>query len=68
VRLSLGLVALAMAGCAGVQETVIPDRIAYQCGGGKTLPIERSPDRRQALVQADGRTILLARADTQGMI
>jgi membrane-bound inhibitor of C-type lysozyme len=56
--------AVALAGCAGVQETVIPDRIAYQCGGGRTLPVERSADRRQALVQVDGRKVLLARADS----
>jgi membrane-bound inhibitor of C-type lysozyme len=64
MRRAFGLAVLAAAGCAGVPETVIPDRITYQCGGGKTLPVERSPDRRQARVQVDGRAVLLARADS----
>jgi membrane-bound inhibitor of C-type lysozyme len=56
---------LTLAGCAaGVPETVIPDRITYQCGGGKVLPVERSADRRQALVHVEGRALLLARADS----
>lgn len=64
MRLALGVV-LALAGCAtGVQETVIPERIAYQCAGGKVLPVERSSDGRQAAVHIEGRTLLLARADS----
>ncbi len=56
---------LTFAGCAtGVPETVLPARIAYQCGGGKVLPVERSPDGRQALVHVEGRSLLLARADS----
>ena len=49
---------LTFAGCAtGVPETVLPARIAYQCGGGKVLPVERSPDGRQALVHVEGRAV-----------
>jgi membrane-bound inhibitor of C-type lysozyme len=64
-RATRALFLLTLAGCAaGVPETVLPERIAYQCGGGKVLPVERSADGRQALVHVEGRAVLLARADS----
>ena len=60
------LVALTVlaAGCAPqIQEPVLPARVDYACGGGKTLSVERG-DGRFAVVQLDGKPVTLRRADS----
>jgi membrane-bound inhibitor of C-type lysozyme len=53
-----------LAGCAPqIYEPVLPARVDYACGGGKTLSVERG-DGRYAVVQLDGRPVTLRRADS----
>ena len=56
---------LVLAGCAtGVSQTVLPERVDYTCGGGKTLQVARAPDAHAAAVLVEGRTVTLRRADS----
>lgn len=55
--------ALLLGGCApGVEVTALPEYIAYECRGGTTLEVARSPDGRRAAVRIDGQITQLARA------
>jgi len=60
------LLASTLAGCGGayLQETVLPPRIDYVCGGNRVLPVARATDGRQAAVVVDGKQIMLVRADS----
>jgi len=65
VRLALVVVATLSAGCVAprVEETVLPSRIDYRCGGNRVLPVERG-DGRQAAVMVDGKRFDLRRAES----
>lgn len=56
--------AVVVAGCVGpgVDETVLPTRINYQCAGNKVLQVERAPDARAAAVLVNDKAVVLQRA------
>jgi len=58
----LGIAALA--GCVGpgVEETVLPTRINYQCANNKVLQVQRATDARTAAVLIDNKPVILQRA------
>ena len=58
------LLGAALAGCAGVQDTVLPSRIDYACANKRMLQVLRAPDARSAEVLIDGKAMVLARADS----
>ena len=58
----LGTVALAACVGPGVDETVLPTRINYQCTGNKVLQVERAPDARAAAVLVNDKAVVLQRA------
>lgn len=45
----------------GVDETVLPTRINYQCAGNKVLQVQRAPDARAAAVLIDNKPVVLQR-------
>jgi len=53
-----------LAGCAGVEDTVLPSQINYACANNKSLQVSRAPDARSAAVMIEGRSVILARADS----
>ena len=56
------LVAPLLAGCVGVEETVLPARIDYVCANKRALLVARGADGRHAAIRIDGKDILLQRA------
>ena len=62
----VGLAAvLLLAACAGgVEETVLPNELAYHCAGGRVLQVARAADGREAAFVHDGRWVKLPRADS----
>lgn len=58
------LAIVALAGCvgAGVDETVLPTRINYQCANYKVLQVQRAADARTAAVLIDNKPVILQRA------
>jgi len=55
--------AVVLSACVGpgVDETVLPTRINYQCAGNKVLQVERAPDARAAAVLVNNKPIVLQR-------
>ena len=55
---------IALAGCVGpgVDETVLPTRINYQCANNKVLQVERAPDARAAAVLVNNKPVVPQRA------
>ncbi len=55
---------IVLAGCVGpgVDETVLPTRINYQCANNKVLQVERAPDARAAAVLVNNKPVVLQRA------
>ena len=53
-----------LAGCAGVQDTVLPSRIDYACANNKVLQVARAQDARSAAAVIDGKQVVLSRADS----
>jgi membrane-bound inhibitor of C-type lysozyme len=55
---------IALAGCVGpgVEETVLPTRINYQCANNKVLQVQRAADARTAAVLIDNKPVILQRA------
>lgn len=53
-----------LAACVGpgVDETVLPTRINYQCANNKVLQVQRAPDARAAAVLIDNKPVVLQRA------
>jgi membrane-bound inhibitor of C-type lysozyme len=53
-----------LAGCVGpgVDETVLPTRINYQCANNKVLQVQRATDARTAAVLIDNKPVILQRA------
>jgi len=61
---SASLMALLCAACAPrIEDTVLPTRIDYVCGGNRVLPVARG-DGRRASVLIDGKEYVLMRAET----
>ena len=58
----LGTMVLAACVGAGVDETVLPTRIDYQCANNKVLQVQRAPDARAAAVLIDNKPVVLQRA------
>ena len=64
-RTTVGLlVGLLLGGCimTGVEQTVLPARIDYQCTGGRLLQVARSADGFAAAVLVDGKEVILQRS------
>lgn len=61
---TLVLLGIAIAGCAGVQDTVLPSQISYACANNRTLQVSRAPDARSAAVIIEGKPVVLTRADS----
>jgi membrane-bound inhibitor of C-type lysozyme len=59
--IAAALVAPLLAGCVGVDETILPARIDYMCANNRTLPVARGADGRLATVLVDGNEIRLQR-------
>jgi membrane-bound inhibitor of C-type lysozyme len=53
-----------LAGCAGVEDTVLPSRIDYACANNKVLQVARAQDARSAAAVIDGKQVVLSRADS----
>jgi len=53
-----------LTGCvaAGVDETLLPTRIDYQCANNKVLQVQRAADARTAAVLIDNKPVILPRA------
>ena len=53
-----------LAACVGpgVEETVLPTRINYQCANNKVLQVQRAADARTAAVLIDNKPVILQRA------
>jgi membrane-bound inhibitor of C-type lysozyme len=53
-----------LTGCvgAGVDETLLPTRIDYQCANNKVLQVQRAADARSAAVLVDNKPVILQRA------
>ncbi|RPJ45267.1 MAG: hypothetical protein EHM16_13210 [Betaproteobacteria bacterium] len=53
-----------LTGCvgAGVDETLLPSRIDYQCSNNKVLQVQRAADARTAAVLIDNKPVILQRA------
>lgn len=64
--LALSLSVLMLSGCvgAGVDETLLPTRIDYQCANNKVLPVQRAADALTAAVLIDNKPVILRRADS----
>jgi membrane-bound inhibitor of C-type lysozyme len=60
--IAAALVAPLLAGCVGVDETILPARIDYVCVNNRVLPVARGADGRLAAVQLDGKEVTLQRA------
>lgn len=61
------LAALSLSGCIvgpGIEETVLPTRIDYNCANGRILKVARSQDGLQAAVADEGKDVLLRRMDS----
>jgi len=54
------LIAPLLAGCVGVEETILPARIDYVCANNRVLPVARG-DGRLATVLVDGKEVRLQR-------
>jgi hypothetical protein len=61
--------AVVLAGCVGpgVDETVLPTRINYQCADNKVLQVERAPDARAAAVLVNNKPVVLQRAGSAAL-
>jgi len=57
-------IAVLLAGCAGVEDTVLPSRIDYACANKKVLQVARAQDARSAAAVIDGKQVVLSRADS----
>ena len=53
-----GMVVLAGCVAAGVDETVLPTRINYQCANNKVLQVQRATDARTAAVLIDNKPVI----------
>jgi len=55
---------VALAGCVGpgVEETLLPTRINYQCANNKVLQVQRAADARTAAVLINNKPVILQRA------
>jgi membrane-bound inhibitor of C-type lysozyme len=63
-RKALVLAAVLSSACAPrIEDTVLPPRIDYVCGGNRVLPVERI-DGRQAAVLVDGKRFDLKRTES----
>src|SRR5262245_13768901 len=61
------LPALLLGGClvgAGVEETILPARIDYECSKGRVLQVARSQDALHAAVVDEGKKVVLRRMDS----
>ena len=56
------LVVPLLAGCVGVEETILPARIDYVCANKQVLQVARSADGRHAAIRVDGKDLVLQRA------
>ncbi len=64
-RASLAGLLLLLAGCVGdIEHTLYPSAIAFDCKGGKVMQVNRAADGSKATVVVEGKTVLLARADS----
>jgi membrane-bound inhibitor of C-type lysozyme len=61
--LGLALGTALLTGCvgAGVDETLLPTRIDYQCSNNRVLQVQRAADARTAAVLIDNKPVVLQR-------
>jgi len=64
VRIAAASLPVMLAGCGGVETTVLPARIEYACADNRTLVVERSADAKSAAIVVDGRTVQLTRGES----
>lgn len=63
-RGAVAIGAFLLTGCvgAGVDETLLPARINYQCANNKVLPVQRAADASSAAVLIDDKPVIMQRA------
>jgi len=63
VRVGTPALAALLTGCvaAGVDETLLPTRIDYQCSNNRVLQVQRAADARTAAVLIDNKPVVLQR-------